>query len=321
MKRPLFAIALLLSASAASADIRRVWAVNDGEKVERDARGPPAARAQLRVGRHASCASSARATRSSRSRSSSKRTAAASRALSLRLPSLVSPADRITYQPPRADPTDYVGRPIQIFGVNYMHVDDAVARVVGVQTRLAGGARRIRPGGSRCSSCRRTRAPDAAACRSRSRPNQNQAIWIEVYVDRARTPGRYRGTIEIRADGGAPDAPDRARGLRLHAARREQHARDAVLLERSAGAVSRPQPRCRLSTASPTVTASSWSTPTTSRRSRRVGPLLGDGLHARPRVRGPGRRRRQRPRAAHLLRSRAGSSTSAPAPGRAATRG
>jgi hypothetical protein len=31
--------------------------------------------------------------------------------------------------------------------------------------------------------------------------NQNQAIWIEVYIDRVRKPGRYRGTIQIRADG------------------------------------------------------------------------------------------------------------------------
>ena len=32
------------------------------------------------------------------------------------------------------------------------------------------------------------------------RSGESQAIWIEVYIDRARIPGIYRGAIEIRAD-------------------------------------------------------------------------------------------------------------------------
>ena len=37
--------------------------------------------------------------------------------------------------------------------------------------------------------------------------NQNQAIWVEVYIDRVKKPGRYRGTIEIRADGARRTLP------------------------------------------------------------------------------------------------------------------
>src|SRR6185436_15150948 len=32
---------------------------------------------------------------------------------------------RITYSPPALDPTDYVGRPIQLFSLNYMNVEAA----------------------------------------------------------------------------------------------------------------------------------------------------------------------------------------------------
>ena len=39
---PISALTLLIGAAQARADVRRVWAVDDGEKVERDARNHPA---------------------------------------------------------------------------------------------------------------------------------------------------------------------------------------------------------------------------------------------------------------------------------------
>ncbi|MEO6239649.1 MAG: hypothetical protein ABIQ52_21845, partial [Vicinamibacterales bacterium] len=39
------------------------------------------------------------------------------------------------------------------------------------------------------------------------RPNENQAIWIEVYIDRGRAAGAYKGTIELRADGARRSVP------------------------------------------------------------------------------------------------------------------
>ena len=125
--------------------------------------------------------------------------------------------------------------------------------------------RPIRPAGSRCSSCRRTRARAAAACplpsgRTRTRPSGSRSTSI------APAPPAFTRDDRARAPMARGAGPDRARGLRLHAAGREQHARDAVLLERSAGALPRPQPRRRRTTALPIATASSWFTPTTRAR-------------------------------------------------------
>ena len=202
MSRPLLAlallIALLLCASVARADIRHVWAVNDGEKIERDAPDHP-----LRAG---NSAWDGKVVRLSGARNEIvafqvvvEADGSGVRGLSLRLPSLASPAGRITYKPPAPDPTDYVDRPIQIFGVNYMHVETA-SHASWVYRRGTPAAPadptgwkpvQLVPENARAG---RGGFPIAVA------PNQNQAIWVEVYIDRARTPGRYRGTIEVRAE-------------------------------------------------------------------------------------------------------------------------
>src|SRR5687768_1414917 len=122
MTRRSFALAFatsLLVAGAAHADVSRVWAVNDGEKVERDDKAHPA--------RERNSAWDGRVVRVSGARNEIvafqvivEAGGSGVKELSLRLPSLASATDRIAYQPPAADPTDYIGRPIQIFAVNYM---------------------------------------------------------------------------------------------------------------------------------------------------------------------------------------------------------
>jgi hypothetical protein len=198
MKRLVFGIAISLWASVAQADIRHVWAVNDGEKVERDAVDHPL--------RARNSAWDGKAVRISGARNEIvafqvivEADGSGIRALSLRLPSLVSPAGRITYKPPAPDPTDYLDRPIQIFGVNYMHVETS-SHASWVYRRGTPAAPadptgwkpvQLVPENARAG---RGGFPIAVA------PNQNQAIWVEVYIDRARKPGRYGGTIEVRAD-------------------------------------------------------------------------------------------------------------------------
>src|SRR5688572_21184962 len=200
MKRSLFAIVLLLSAGAsgAQADIRHVWAVNDGEKIERDAVEHPL--------RARNSAWDGKVVRISGARNEIvafqvmvEADGRGIRALSLRLPSLASPADRIAYQPPAPDPTEYAGRPIQIFGVNYMHVPTS-SHASWVYRRGSPAAPadptgwkpvQLVPENARAG---RGGFPIAVAA------NHNQAIWVEVYIDRTRKAGRYRGTIEIRAD-------------------------------------------------------------------------------------------------------------------------
>ncbi len=64
----------------------------------------------------------------------------------------------------------------------------------------------IPPGGSRCSWCRRTPAPAAAAFPLAVAPGDNQALWFEIDTG-DRPPGRYRGRIAVRADQQAVDVP------------------------------------------------------------------------------------------------------------------
>ena len=121
------ALALLLAScllpATASAAARRVWAVNDGEKVERDDLGNPSARANS--------AWDGRVVRIFGARNEViafqvvvEADARGIGRLSVALPELKrrGGGGRIAYAPPAADPTDTVGRPIQLFSVNYMNV-------------------------------------------------------------------------------------------------------------------------------------------------------------------------------------------------------
>ena len=186
---------------------------------------------------------------------------------------------------------------------------------------VAGGARRsdrMEAGAARAG--KRARA-DAEACRSRSSPSENQAIWIEIYIDRARTPGVYRGTIEIRADGArrivpielevfdftlpdensmhamlfySSDQPELYHGRNLDAAYHRLAHRHRVELVHAYDEQTLP-----------TV----W------------GRFSGADFTRERGYEGPGAGHRQRDRPANVLRPRAATSTIARPPGRAATRG
>lgn len=199
------AFVLLVGAGQAEADVRRVWAVDDGEKVERDARNHPAS------GRNT--AWDGRVVRLAGARNEIvavqlivEADARGVRELSARLPSLVSPRDRITYQPPRADPTDFVGRPIQMFAVNYMLVT-ASSHASWVFRRDSPAAPADPTGWKPVQLVPENARPGRGGLPVSIRPNENQAIWIEVYIDRARAAGVYRGTIDLRADGARRSVP------------------------------------------------------------------------------------------------------------------
>jgi hypothetical protein len=196
--RSSFVVALLLLASSADAGIRRMWAVNDGDKIERDATtGPASARNSVWDGRvvHVFGARNEVVAFQVIVEADGRGIGA----LSLRLPALVSARDRISYRPPAADPTDYAGRPIQIFAEHYMLVTTP-SHASWVYDRGSAAAPQDPTGWKPVQlvpeNARRGRGGFPLAVRSR----ENQAIWIEVFIDRARMPGVYRGTIEIRAD-------------------------------------------------------------------------------------------------------------------------
>ena len=193
------AVLLLLSAAKAHADVRRVWAVNDGEKVERDARDHPA--------RRRNSAWDGRLVHVSGARNEIvafqvivEADARGINKLSLRLPELASSQGRIIYRAPAADPTDYVDRPIGIFVVHYMHVA-MPSHASWVYERGSPAAPGDPTGWKPVQLVPENARGDRGGLPIAVRPNENQAIWIELYIDRSRAPGIYHGTIEIDADG------------------------------------------------------------------------------------------------------------------------
>jgi hypothetical protein len=199
VRHHLLAAGFVLLALHAEAGVRRVWAVGDGEKIERDATNHPAsARNSVWDGRAIHLFGARNEIIAFQVIVEAD--AQGIRALSISMPELVSAADRISYKAPSADPTDYVDRPIQIFTEHYMLVT-APSHASWVYDRRSPAAPpdptgwkpvQLVPENARAG---RGGLPVAVAAR------QNQGIWIEVYIGRNRAPGTYRGTVELRADG------------------------------------------------------------------------------------------------------------------------
>src|SRR5690349_24281059 len=174
----------LLCSPAVLCAVRTIWAVNDGEKVERDDLNNPnkrensawdGQRVKIFGARNEIIAFQliVEADQNGIER------------LKVTLPQLVQKGGhaKISYTAPAADPTNYSGRPIQLFSVNYMNVEvpshaswvykvgspaapkDPVGwkpvQLVPENARAGLGGFPLRVGGGR-----------------------NQAIWIEVYTDR-----------------------------------------------------------------------------------------------------------------------------------------
>jgi hypothetical protein len=201
MRRSLaFALpAVLLLTSLAHADVRRVWAVNDGEKIERDARDHPAG------ARNSAWDGSVVRLSAARNEIVAFQVIveagpAGVKALTAGLPELASGADRIRYVPPAADPTDYVGRPIQVFAVNYMLVTTP-SHASWVFRRGTPAAPPDPTGWKPVQLVPENARRDRGGLPVSIRPNENQAIWFEIQVERTRKPGIYKGTIEVSADG------------------------------------------------------------------------------------------------------------------------
>jgi hypothetical protein len=191
---------LVLAAPPVRAGVARVWAVGDGEKIERDDLASPfrernsvwdGQRVRLFGARNEIVAFQVIVESDPLGIS----------ALRLALPELRRKGgpDRIHYAPPAADPTDTVGRPIQILPLHYLNVTQtthaewawepgspaAPADTLGWKpVQLV--PENARPG--------RGGFPLAVA------PANTQAIWIDVYVGRDLPAGAYEGTISVTAD-------------------------------------------------------------------------------------------------------------------------
>jgi hypothetical protein len=203
----LLALVCLTQNLAFAAAPARVWAVNDGEKVERDD--------LAHKSRDANSAWDGRRVKLFGARNEVvafqlivEAGPAGVGALSVRLPELRrrGGGGRVRYAPPGADPTDYAGRPIQIFSVNYMNVT-APTRADWVwrpdSPAAPADTRGWKPVQLVPENAKRGRGgfPLSVA------PNQNQAVWVEVYLGRDLRAGVYEGRVEVTADGARQSVP------------------------------------------------------------------------------------------------------------------
>lgn len=186
-------------ASAAHAGVSAVWAVNDGEKVDRaDVKNVNKAKNSawdgktIRIfgGRNEVVAFQVIVESDDKG----------VEGLSLALPQLVS-ADgkaKLAYAPPKDDPTDYVGRAIQIFTAHYIEVKQAT------------NCDWIYEKGSPAAPANPTGFKPVVLVPENAKagkggfplavpPNSSQAIWIEVYTPRDLPAGVYKGTVNVKA--------------------------------------------------------------------------------------------------------------------------
>jgi hypothetical protein len=196
----LAALIVTLTCGSAVAGVKRVWAVNDTEKIAQDnVSGPLASGNSAWDGRRVRLFGA-------RNEILAVQVIVEAdgqgiRALSLRLPELRlrGGSERIVSAAPGPDPTVSAGRPIQLFALHYMHIPaPATAEWIykpGTPSAPRGGTGwqpvQIVP-----ENARRGRGgfPVAVA------PSRNQSLWVEVFTGQ-RPAGFYDGALEIVADG------------------------------------------------------------------------------------------------------------------------
>ena len=201
MPRRLFLLAAFVFGASLRADagVRALWAVNDGEKVERDALASPwKGRSSVWDGKTITLSAARNEIVAFQVMVETDDKGVA--ALSAALPELRGPGGAIVYTPPAPDPTLYAGRSIQLFSVHYLnvtketHADWAWAPGSPAAPRDPTGWKPV------------VLVPEnARAGRGgfplRTEANRNQALWVEIYTGRDLGAGIYVGTVTVTADG------------------------------------------------------------------------------------------------------------------------
>ncbi len=202
--------AAMLSAHAlaqSASPVAAVWAVNDGEKVARDdLANPNKGGNSAWDGMHIRLFGARNEVLAFQVIVESG--ANGIQQLNLSLPTLTSTSglSSIAYQAPVDDPSQYAGRPIQLFSENYMYIPgpssatwiyvagspSAPADIVGWKpVQLVPENALVGRGGF----------PLTVA------PLQNQGFWIEVYTGKDLPAGMYEGTVQVSADGAVIGVP------------------------------------------------------------------------------------------------------------------
>jgi hypothetical protein len=202
--RAAVALGLLTLAAPADAGVRAAWAVGDGEKIERDDLASPLKQ------RNAAWDGTTIRMFGARNEIVAFQVVVEAdekgiAALTAALPELRGPA-AITYQALAADPTLYVGRPIQVFSTHYLNVTkETHADWAWKPGSLA--APRDPTGWKPVVLVPENARSGRGGFPLRVGPSRNQAIWIEVDTGRGRPAGTYRGNVELTADGRRVSVP------------------------------------------------------------------------------------------------------------------
>jgi Domain of unknown function (DUF4091) len=128
--------------------------------------------------------------------------------LSVALPSLKQKngTAEIVYAPPVSDPTQYAGRPIQLFPENYMHVS-APTEARWIYKPGTPSAPKNPTGWKPVQLVPENAKPGKGGFPLKVEPSQNQAVWIEVYTARKLPAGIYQGNVRVEADGERREVP------------------------------------------------------------------------------------------------------------------
>lgn len=195
------AVSCLALASAAQAQNFVVWAVNDGEKVKRgDLANPNKQSNSAWDGRKISLFGGRNEVLAFQVIVEAGQEGL--KAVSLSLPQLARKdgTGRIVYAPPAADPTQYVGRPIQLFSQHYLEVTEPTtanwSSVPGRPSAPKGYTGRIPV----------VLVPENAKAGMggfpvKVPPRRNQGFWIDIYLARDLPAGTYHGDLTVTADG------------------------------------------------------------------------------------------------------------------------
>jgi hypothetical protein len=183
------------------ASVKSIWAVNDGEKVERDDLN--------NANKQSNSAWDGKTIKIFGARNELlafqvivEAGADGIKRLSASLNELRQPngRERITYRTPIADPTNYVRREIQLFSANYMNVEVA-SHADWVFKPGSAAAPKDATGLKPVQLVPENAKVGKGGFPLTVAPQQNQAIWIEIYLRKNLSAGVYRGLLNIDADG------------------------------------------------------------------------------------------------------------------------
>jgi glycosyl hydrolase family 123 len=201
------AFAALACAAPAAAGVASVWAVSDGEKVERDDRVHPLkAKNAVWDGGRVRIAAARNEVVAFQLIVEADDVGVASLGASLPELRQESGGGAIRYRPPALDPSLSAGRPIQLFSVHYMNVT-AASRAEWAWKPESPAAPKDPLGWKPVQLVPENARKGRGGFPLTVAPRLGQSLWVEVYVGRELPAGLYRGTLTLTADGQARAVP------------------------------------------------------------------------------------------------------------------